>query len=171
MNYFQLILLGVVQGITEWIPVSSKTQVTFVYLNFFQGDPQFIVPVLLYVHLGTVIAAILYFRKELSGIILEIADNPYNFRYHLNGKAGFLFVSLLCTGIVGLPLLIAERELLSSIDTGLLYALMGGGLIVTGFLLLSQKCTNLRTRKSVSWKDGLYAGILQGFSVLPGISR
>ncbi|OPY37239.1 MAG: undecaprenyl pyrophosphate phosphatase [Methanoregula sp. PtaU1.Bin006] len=171
MNFFQLLVLGVVQGITEWIPVSSKTQVTFVYLKFFQGDPQLVVPILLYVHLGTVIAATLYFRKELSGIIREIADNPYHFRYHVNGKAGFLFVSLVCTGIIGIPLLIVEKELFSSIDAGLLYALMGGGLIVTGLLLLSQKTRNLRTRQSVSWKDGFFAGILQGFSVLPGISR
>lgn len=48
---------------------------------------------------------------------------------------------------------------------------MGGGLIVTGFLLLSQKCMNLRTSQSVTWKDGFFAGILQDFSVLTGISR
>jgi undecaprenyl-diphosphatase len=98
MNLFQLLLLGVVQGLIEWIPISSKTQVTFVYLKLFQGDPQLIVPILFYAHLGTVIAAILYFRRELSDIILEIFSKPLDFRYHLNGKAGFLFVSLLCTG-------------------------------------------------------------------------
>jgi undecaprenyl pyrophosphate phosphatase UppP len=73
-----------------------------------------------YAHLGTVIAAILYFRRELSDIILEIFSKPLDFRYHLNGKAGFLFVSLLCTGIIGIPLLIAEKGLLSTLDAGLL---------------------------------------------------
>jgi undecaprenyl-diphosphatase len=171
MNLFQLFLLGVVQGFTEWIPISSKTQVTFVYLKLFQGDPQLVVPILLYVHLGTVLAAILYFRNELIDITHEIASNPFNIRCFINGKAGFLFIALICTGITGIPLLIAEKEFFTVLDARLLYALMGAGLIVTGFLLLSQKCSNIRTNQGVTWKDGIITGLLQGFSVLPGISR
>jgi undecaprenyl-diphosphatase len=171
MNLLQLLSLGVVQGITEWIPVSSKTQVTFVYLRLFHGDPALVIPILLYVHLGTVIAATIYFRNELSMIIREIAGNPLDIRRHASGKTGFLFVALLFTGIIGIPLLVAEKELFPSLDAGLLYALMGAGLIVTGVLLLSHKRGNLRKTQSVSWKDGIITGILQGMSVLPGISR
>ena len=171
MSLFQLVILGIVQGITEWIPVSSKTQVTFVYLKLFQGDPALAIPILLYVHLGTVIAATIYFRKELAEIARGIMANPLDLRGHANGKAGFLVSALVFTGVVGLPLLLAEKKFFPTLDGSLLYALMGAGLIVTGVLLVSQKGRKEREIPSVSWKDGVLTGLLQGLSVLPGISR
>ena len=171
MSPLQLLVLGIVQGITEWIPISSKTQVTFVYLKIFQGDPSLVIPVLLYVHLGTVIAATIYFRKEIAGIAKEIAKSPWDIRSHASGKTGFLFTALLFTGVVGIPLLIAERHFLASFDAGLLYAVMGAGLILTGFLLLSHKGVKTRVVRDVGWKDGVLTGMLQGLSTLPGVSR
>ena len=171
MNFFQLIILGIVQGITEWIPVSSKTQVTFVYLKMFQGDPSLVIPVLLAVHLGTVVAAIIYFRSEIAGIFRDIAAHPWDIQKHAESKTGFLFTALLFTGIIGIPLLLAEERLFPSIDAGILYALMGAGLLVTGFLLLSHKTGNTRPVNDVTWKDGILTGGLQGLSILPGISR
>ncbi|HUH79076.1 MAG TPA: undecaprenyl-diphosphate phosphatase [Methanoregula sp.] len=171
MSPIQLLVLGIVQGITEWIPISSKTQVTFVYLKIFQGDPSLVIPVLLYVHLGTVIAATVYFRSEIAGIAREIAGSPLTLRSHAGGKTGFLFTALLFTGVVGIPLLIAERHFLASFDAGLLYAVMGAGLILTGFLLLSHKGAKTREIREVGWKDGILTGMLQGLSTLPGVSR
>ena len=171
MDLFQLIILGIVQGITEWIPISSKTQVTFVYLKVFQGNPSLVIPILLAVHLGTVVAATFYFRNEIAGILSDIAAHPRDFNRQANGKVGFLFTALLFTGIIGIPLLLAEKWFFPMLNGGLLYAVMGGGLIVTGFLLLSHKTGNTREIKDVSWKDGILTGALQGFSILPGISR
>jgi len=171
MSPIQLLVLGIVQGITEWIPISSKTQVTFVYLKIFQGDPSLVIPVLLYVHLGTVIAATVYFRSEIASIAREIAGSPLTLRSHAGGKTGFLFTALLFTGVVGIPLLIAERHFLASFDAGLLYAVMGAGLILTGFLLLSHKGAKTREVREVGWKDGILTGMLQGLSTLPGVSR
>ena len=171
MSLFQLIVLGLVQGITEWVPISSKTQVTFVYLKFFHGDPSLVIPILLFAHLGTVIAATIYFRHELAGIIREIAGNPWDLRRHADGKAGFLFSALLFTGLVVIPLLLAEKHFFPTLDAGILYALMGAGLIVTGILLLSHKGGNTREIRDVGWKDGILTGMLQGLSTLPGISR
>ena len=171
MNFLLLLVLGIVQGITEWIPVSSKTQVTFVYMKVFHGDPALVIPILLCVHLGTVIAATIYFRSELAGIISEIAGRPWDLRHHAAGKAGFLFTALLFTGFVGIPLLLAEEHFFPTLDASLLYALMGAGLIVTGFLLLSHRGGNTREVKDIDWKDGVLTGLLQGLSTLPGISR
>lgn len=171
MITLQLLVLGIVQGITEWIPVSSKTQVTFVFLKIFHGDPSLAIPVLLYVHLGTVIAATIYFRREILGIYREIADRPFDIQHHAAGKTGFLFTALLFTGVIGIPLLLAERKFFPMLDASLLYAVMGAGLLVTGFLLLSHKGREVRESTSVSWKDGVLTGLLQGLSTLPGISR
>ncbi|VVB72430.1 Undecaprenyl-diphosphatase [uncultured archaeon] len=69
MDLFSIIVLGLVQGITEWIPISSKTQVTLVYLQFLGGSPSQVIPILLYSHLGTLFAASLYFRYEIKPIL------------------------------------------------------------------------------------------------------
>jgi len=171
MDILSIIVLGIVQGITEWIPVSSKTQDTFVYLQFLHGDPSSVVPVLLYLHIGTVIAAIVYFRRELLALASAFLARPADFRAHADGKIGFLFAALLGTGLVGLPLLLMEREFLPGLDAGLLLAAMGIGLFVTGFLLLRQKGAKMRTGAKAGWKDGIFTGLLQGLSILPGVSR
>jgi len=171
MDIISMIILGLVQGITEWIPISSKTQDTFVYLKFLNGDPNLVVPILLYLHLGTVIAAAIYFRKEIMELVFGFVKKPAEWRTHANGKIGFLFTALLFTGIIGVPLLLLEKRFFPSLDGGLLFLLMGVGLAVTGIMLMVQKGTKLRRIEAVGWKDGILTGLLQGFSVLPGISR
>jgi undecaprenyl-diphosphatase len=161
------LILGLVQGVTEWIPVSSKTQVTFVYLAILHGESSSVLPILLYGHLGTVCAASLSFRREIAGIARAVLRRPSP----PPGEAGFLLTALLFTGALGIPLLLLERRFFPALDAGLLYAVMGAGLILTGFLLLTQKGRNLRTREEVTWKDGILTGLLQGLSTLPGVSR
>ena len=80
MDLFSMIILGLVQGITEWIPISSKTQDTFVYLKFLNGDPNMVVPILLYLHLGTVIAAAIYFRKEIMELVAGFVKKPADWK-------------------------------------------------------------------------------------------
>jgi len=171
MDFFQIVLLGLTQGITEWIPISSKTQDTFVYLTFLNGDKNLVIPILLYLHMGTVLAALIYFRKEIMKIIAEFARKPMDLQMHSRGKLGFLFTSLLFTGILGVPLLILEKEVIPSLTGNLLFAVMGMGLLLTGLLLLRQKGAKERKTNDVSWSDGVLTGLLQGFSVLPGVSR
>jgi undecaprenyl-diphosphatase len=171
MDFLSIVILGLVQGITEWIPVSSKTQDTLVYLKILNGDPSLVVPILLYLHIGTLLAAILYFRKELLGMAAAIIKKPMEFKEHAEGKPGFLFTALLFTGIVGVPLLIAEKEYFPDLDGSMLFVLMGMGLVFTGILLLRQKGAKSRTAGQVGWKDGILTGLLQGLSTLPGVSR
>jgi undecaprenyl-diphosphatase len=172
MDIPSIIILGIVQGVTEWIPVSSKTQVTFVYLKFLNGNIASVIPILLYVHIGTVIAATIYFRKEIAEMISSVMKKPTDFKTHFNGKVGFLFTSLLFTGVLGLPLLYLEKKVFSSsLELGWLYAIMGALLLVTGFLLLVGRGSSNRKVKDVTWRDGILTGLLQGISILPGISR
>ncbi len=171
MDLFSIIILGLTQGVTEWVPISSKTQDTLVYLKFLGGSQAQVVPVLLYLHIGTVLAALLYFRKEIAAMLTSIIQKPTDVGSHFRSKPGFLFTSLLFTGVVGIPLLLLEKQLFPNLDWGLLLALMGAGLVVTGFLLLSQKGVQKRDMKEVNWTDGVLTGILQGLSILPGVSR
>jgi len=171
MDIVSLLILGIVQGITEWIPISSKTQVTFVYLTLFKGTVSTVIPILLYAHLGTLLAAILYFRKEIICLGQTFSRSPFDIRCHSRGKTGFLFTALVFTALVGVPLLVLEKILFPSFEGGILYAIMGAGLIITGLLLLTHKGTTTRITEEVTWKDGILTGLLQGLSVLPGISR
>ena len=171
MDLLPIIILGLVQGITEWIPVSSKTQDTLVYLKLLNGNSSLVVPILIYLHLGTLLAAILYFRSDLWQMAGEIRRMPLDLRLHARGRPGFLFTALLFTGLVGIPLLLVEMKLFPAINGSFLFLVMGAGLLLTGGLLLSQRGEKLRGRDQVGWRDGVLTGLLQGLSILPGISR
>jgi undecaprenyl-diphosphatase len=171
MDLFSIIVLGVVQGITEWIPISSKTQDTLVYLSILHGDTGLLIPVLLYLHLGTVLAAALYFRKDITAMIKELRSRPWDIRGHSRGEAGFLLTALLFTGVIGIPLLVVERGSFQALDASLLFIAMGTGLVITGLLLMIQNRSMTRGREQVNWRDGILTGLLQGLSVLPGVSR
>lgn len=171
MDPLTVLILGIVQGITEWVPISSKTQDALVYLKFLHGDPNLVVPIILYLHVGTIVAATIYFRKELKEMLDAFLKNPSDISTHANSKIGFLFTALLLTAVVGLPLLFLEKIFFPTLDAGLLFAAMGLGLIVTGILLLKQKGSGQRKLTSVTWKDGVLIGLLQGLSILPGVSR
>ncbi|MCX8197031.1 MAG: undecaprenyl-diphosphate phosphatase [Candidatus Micrarchaeota archaeon] len=175
MDLAQIILLGLIQAITEWLPLSSKTICSFVYLNFFGGSPEKLVSVLLFLHLGTLLSAIVYLRKELFGIFSETAKAmrpfPGILPKFLESKQGFIFFALLSTGAVGLPLLVLEKALFPTLSGELIHILMGSGLVLTGFLLTASSNSRWRTAELANWKDGLFVGALQGLSVLPGVSR
>ncbi|MFA6214144.1 MAG: undecaprenyl-diphosphate phosphatase [Candidatus Micrarchaeia archaeon] len=170
MDIFQIIFLGLVQAITEWLPLSSKTMDTIAYTGLFGGANENVVSVLLFLHLGTLLAAIIYFRKEIAEISRELVRTP-DIRHHARTKTGYLATALFFTGLVGIPLLLVEHYLLPSLKTNMLLSIMGAGLILTGFLLTTQHKHRWRIANSASWQDGILTGALQGLSVLPGVSR
>jgi len=136
-----------------------------------RGANENVVSVLLFLHIGTLLAAIIYFRKELAGLAREVFHEPAAFQRHANTKVGFIVTALFFTGVVGIPLLLIERFLLPSLDTSMLLSIMGAGLIMTGFLLTSQNKHRWRFASAANWQDGILTGVLQGLSVLPGVSR
>jgi len=144
---------------------------TLVYTRLFNGSLENAVPLLLFLHIGTLCAATIYFRREISDLAREFLSAPLDIEKHKRGKTGFLFTAVLFTGIVGVPILIVEKFLLPSLSMSLLFSLMGAGLIVTGFMLTTQRKDRWRTTESVSWKDGMLTGALQGLSTIPGVSR
>jgi undecaprenyl-diphosphatase len=171
MDPVSIILLGIVQGITEWVPVSSKTQDTFVFLRVLHGDPALVVPVLLYLHVGTVLAAALYFRADIRNLARDLLDRPLEVKTLARREPGFLFTALLFTGLVGVPLLLLEILVLPNLNGSLLFAVMGAGLIATGAVLTLRKGTKTRGKEQAGWRDGVLTGLFQGLSVLPGVSR
>lgn len=171
MDALQIIILGMVQAITEWLPLSSKTMDSLVYTAIFKGSPGNVVSVLLFLHIGTMVAAAIFFRKEIFSVLQHFMRSPTNLPWLGSSKVGFLFTAILMTGMVGMPLLLLEKYVLPTLDASALLCVMGAGLILTGFLLTNQNRHRWRTAEAATWKDGILTGALQGLAALPGVSR
>ena len=148
---FNYILLGVIQGIVEWVPISSQGVVALVS-QFLIEDFQPL-EIALFLHLGTFLATLVYFRKDWQEILQF--KNKSLFR--------FLVISTIFSGIVGFIFYYLIKDL----------AIGNSLLIVTGFGLLFTACFH-KTKKSFGInfnKLAIIAGILQGLAVIPGFSR
>ncbi|MFH1584702.1 MAG: undecaprenyl-diphosphate phosphatase [Patescibacteria group bacterium] len=173
------LVLGTIQGITEWLPVSSEAAVILANLHLFDREAGLaeMVRLALFLHLGTFFAALWYFREDVRRLFVGLftfpAASPETRRMLV-----FLFAATLASGATGFLLLgfverMAEWGGLSG------KVLMGG----IGLLLLLTGAFQVRARKTrkgtfalkgageVTFRDGLLLGVLQGASVLPGLSR
>jgi undecaprenyl-diphosphatase len=157
MNVIDGIFLGILQGITEWLPISSSGQSMLFLINIFHIPPEEAFSISVTLHLGSLFAVIFYFRARLKGILL-------------NDKKllGFLIVASFASAIIGLPLYIGLRSLFSSASGEAVTMFIGGMLIITGIVLMN---TGGATRPDFNKKDAVFAGGAQGVAVLPGISR
>ncbi|MFB6145612.1 MAG: undecaprenyl-diphosphate phosphatase [Candidatus Nanohaloarchaea archaeon] len=179
MGLVQAVVIGVTQGIFEWLPVSSEAVLTLVMTNFFHQSVNQALNGAIWLHTGTMLAALAYFRKDYLDLLkdiwvktrnLEIKDiesyiKPDSTEENL---IQFLVVSTFFTGLVGGPLyLFGLKEIHSET---IFYMITAAALFLTGFLRLYQGSTE-REVDEVNWKDSVFVGFLQGFSIIPGISR
>lgn len=154
----QSIILGIVQGITEWLPISSSG-----HLVLFQKIMQLEVPVAFDVllHLATLLAVLVFFRKDISKIIkavLKWETKSCDFKLAI-----FIITAILATAIIVFPL----KEIFENAFSSLL--VVGIAFIITGLLLffseVNQKSSNINGKKAA------LIGLMQGVAFMPGISR
>ncbi|MCL5010854.1 MAG: undecaprenyl-diphosphate phosphatase [Patescibacteria group bacterium] len=145
------ILLGAIQGIFEWIPISSEgvSVLTGGFLRL-RGN---LVDLSLFLHLGTMLAVLIYFRKDWLKII-TLKDKTL---------LKFLVIATIVSLAIGFPVYKAARAV--QVGAGLL-ALTGLGLLFTAYFQAKKKKWNLSDNKLA-----VVTGVLQGFSVIPGFSR
>ena len=109
MNLIEPILLGIIQGVTEWLPVSSEGISSLVMMNFFGKSLSESVFLSIWLHTGTLLAALIYFRKDVWNLVKNLPK--YSFRGNeYNDLTTFLIISTLFTGLVGAPLLLLGLE-------------------------------------------------------------
>lgn len=156
MEYTEAIILGLVQGITEWLPISSEAMVTLIGKFLFGFEYEEALGNAIWFHSGTLIAAIIYFRKD----ILEILKME-------NKKLLiFLLLATIATGIIAVPLIFLAFSL--EIPDHLFTILIGVFLVIIAIL---QKKAKMGIKKEVNNQNALVAGLIQGLAVLPGFSR
>lgn len=165
MNFFDALLLGLLQGVTEFLPVSSSGHLAIAqhFMTDF-SQPGVLFDVLL--HVATMGAVILYFRREC----LLLATSPFR-----RNDEATLYRRLLLLLVVGSVPTAIIGLLFKDYFEGLFHnltvvALM---LLVTGTLLFLSERFRRGTRKEdqLTWSDALLVGTVQGGAIIPGISR
>jgi undecaprenyl-diphosphatase len=159
-------LLGIVQGLTEFLPVSSSGHlVLFEHYLPIQGDP---VAFDLVLHLGTLLPVLLVYRQDLLGIVRDLAGGEEP----LMSRPGVRLLLLMVAGTIPTGLIgVLFKDTFESLFSAQLY--VGIAFAVTGLVLWLTRYipTGTETEQTLSWWKGVLVGIVQGLAITPGISR
>ncbi len=176
MHIYQAVILGIIQGLAEFLPVSSSGHLVL-FQNFFGiTDPALSFDISL--HMGTLAAVLLIFFSDIKAIILSLAGifakirSGITFQDQLKQDKNLMFAVMIIigsvpTGVLGLIIQKHTDFFFSSVP------LVGLMLILTGiFLWLTKRFSgNDAGTKSIGYKQALFIGLCQGIAVIPGISR
>lgn len=161
MDMTHAIILGAVQGITEFLPVSSSAHLVIFQDMFGLKEPELLFDCA--VHIGTLLAVFLYFFEEIKKIILSLISFDLN-------NAEFLLCMDIITGSIPTAIIgfvfknLFEKAFGSVLMTGIM-------LCVTGIFLATTKLMLKGHKKRVGILNSLIIGTAQGIAIIPGISR
>lgn len=175
---FEYVILGAVQGIVDWLPVSSEGAVVLTYIFLFPDEAGLgeMIRVALFLHMGSLLAVIVYFRKELYGLISLL----WNYRQSsLEDRAffRFLIISSAVTGILGYAIfrIIDANQQIALLTGSAIMLGIGTLLLFTSWLQFKAKRATEqkkeKTKGELSFFDSLLLGTIQALAVLPGLSR
>lgn len=163
LETIRAIVLGVVQGLTEFLPVSSSGHLEiakFILRDESVGEASLLMTVVL--HIATALSTIVVFRREIGEILKGLIQFRWNEEWQFALK---IVLSMIPAVVIALTL---EKQLESLFSQNLI--LVGAMLLITGtLLLLADRARS--TFKNVGWLDALTIGIAQAIALLPGISR
>lgn len=153
VSTLQILILSIVQGITEWFPVSSSGHLAILQNIFGFQNLAFDV----FLHLASILAVLFVFKKEIADIF-HFSDKK-NIEYLL-----LLVIALIPAGIIGLMF----KDQIEGLFSNLFY--IGIFFIISGILIYSTKFFKQKSEK-IDFYDSVFIGILQAFAIFPGISR
>jgi len=163
MNIIEAIILGIIQGLTEFLPVSSSGHLELA--KAILGDssvPEESLTFTVVLHFATALSTLVIFRKEVSEIFKGLFQFKWNEQFEFSLK---IVISMIPAVIVGL---LFEEQLEAFFGGKILF--VGAMLLITAvLLLLADKAKH--TDKNVSFSNSLIIGISQAIAMLPGISR
>ena len=177
MSIIEAIVLGIVQGVTEFLPISSTGHVTLAgkLMNLISDEnPEKWTSFLAIIQLGTLLAVLVYFWNDiiniLKGFFAENLKERKKFSdQSLNSKLGWLII-IGSIPIFTLGLLL--KELIEGPLTKNLYVITGSILFFAVILAIAEKAASFKKEmKDISVRDSLLIGLAQVFSLVPGSSR
>ena len=163
------IILGILQGITEWLPISSSGHLA-IFQFYFQEEPPILFDIIL--HIGSLCVIFYIMRDEIKRVLDSVPSFFSNYRNYTNLKGeqrliGLVIVASIPTAIIGFTF--------DSTVIGDFYSemhLVGGCLIFTGILVwLSKDYSGDKQIDDFPIKNALIVGFFQGLAILPGVSR
>jgi len=161
MDYIQALILGIIQGLTEFLPVSSSGHLEL-GKAILGSVPEENLTFTVVLHFATALSTILVFRKDITQLIMGLIQFKNNDEFKFSLK---IVLSMIPAALVGVLL---EDELDAMFNGNVFF--VGCMLILTaGLLLLADKAKN--TGKALSKKNAFIIGISQAIAILPGISR
>lgn len=171
MTILQAIILGIIQGITEFLPVSSSAHLVITpFLLGWQIPEEQIFPFDVLVQIGTLVAVIVYFRRDLWDIILAVLVGIKNRQPfgESNSRLGwYIVLATIPAAVFGLLVKDLVEQAFNS-PRATAFFLFG-----TALILLVAERAGRRTRDlgKITWLDALWIGIAQALAIFPGISR
>jgi len=169
MSYLEAFFLGLVQAVTEFLPVSSSGHLVLAE-NWFAHGAEVDVFFNVLLHVATMTAVLVYFRREITSIVAAVLgwrlEGVAPFAAWERQTAWFIVLANIPTALIGLFI---EKYLEKPMERPLFVGLM---LMVTGALLWAgRRARGTRGIDVMTAGDALLIGVVQGVAVLPGISR
>ena len=175
MTYLEAIVLGLVQGLAEFLPISSSGHLALLQQFFgIREDNVLLFAVLL--HVGTLISVFIVYWKDIWELVVELiltikdlcTGKGLRLEERPIRKLGVLIIiATIPTGIIG----IVGGDFFDSLYTSIIP--IGVGLIITGFLLVfaERMCNSRRGLDKMNFRNAFFIGLVQGIAICPGISR
>jgi undecaprenyl-diphosphatase len=176
----EYIIIAILQGLVEWLPISYSGQVIIVATSFLNISPDEAFSLSIWLHFGTMLAVLLKFRRDYFNIIKSFFPRRFEIDEIDIKKRNWLIIATIGTGITAIPLYFIFKFLFiegfSAKGGDILTMVISGLLIITGIVLIKFKASygnkDIKSiSKEVLRKDSLISGLVQGVSILPGISR
>ena len=163
LNILYSIVVGIVQGVAEWLPISSKTQVLFASTVLFGLSLVVAYAFGLFMEIGSVLSALIYFRKDVVSVLILKDRRLLTYLVVVSGV----------TGVVAVPIYLAvERLLENSYNVGIPMTLLGAVLIADGLYIRRSRINpKIGGLKQMKMKHYVAIGIAQGIAAFPGVSR
>jgi len=163
MSWFEALVLGLIQGLTEYLPVSSSGHLAIGQALFGMNDGADNLMFTVAVHVATVLSTVVILWSEIDWVLKGL------FKFKMNDETKYvlnIIVSMIPVGVVGLLFKDQVEEIFGS---GLL--VVGCCLLITAELLTFSYYAKPRQKEHISMKDAFIIGIAQAIAVLPGVSR
>ncbi|ELR96348.1 undecaprenyl-diphosphate phosphatase [Gloeocapsa sp. PCC 73106] len=171
MNWFQAAVLGMVQGLTEFLPISSTAHLKAVPVALGWGDPG--VTFTAVIQLGSIAAVIWYFYDDLKQITLGMIKAVRKSEYKSNEFRLAIGIALGTIPIVVVGLLL--KVLVPDLDNSPLRSMTAialASIVMASLLALAERLSNKeRSFEQLTVKDGIWMGLAQSLALIPGVSR
>lgn len=177
MNTIQAIVLGIIQGVTEFLPISSTGHLTLVgkFMNLISSEnPERWTAFLAVIQLGTLLAVIVYFFKDIVAILKDfLKDNWFNRvkfqQQSSNSKMGwYIVIATIPVATFG----ILFKHIIEGLLTKNLFVISGSLVTLAVILSIAERMGRFnRNIDNIKWTDALVIGLAQVFALIPGSSR